>query len=103
MQPGCVVSRVDDIAGMVLMRIVAMLANEAADVVTQGIASAADADTAMRLGTNWPLGPLAWADRLTARRVAEVLDHVRAHTGEERYRVSPALQRRRWSGGTFHG
>ena len=100
---GCVVSRVDDIAGMVLMRIVAMLANEAADVVTQGIASAADADTAMRLGTNWPLGPLAWADRLTARRVAEVLDHVRAHTGEERYRVSPALQRRRWSGGTFHG
>jgi 3-hydroxybutyryl-CoA dehydrogenase len=99
---GCVVSRVDDIAGMVVMRIVAMLANEAADVVTQGIASAADADTAMRLGTNYPIGPLAWADRLGAKLVAEVLDNLRAHFGEERYRVSPALQRRRWSGGTFH-
>jgi 3-hydroxybutyryl-CoA dehydrogenase len=96
------VTRVDDIAGLVVMRTVAMLANEAADVLTQGIASAADIDTAMRLGTNYPLGPLAWADRLSPGFVAQVLDNLRNHYGEERYRVSPGLQRRRWSGGLFH-
>jgi 3-hydroxybutyryl-CoA dehydrogenase len=99
---GCAVTRVDDIAGLVVMRTVAMLANEAADVLTQGIASAADIDTAMRLGTNYPLGPLAWADRLSPGFVAQVLDNLRNHYGEERYRVSPGLQRRRWSGGLFH-
>lgn len=99
---GCTVTRIDDIAGMIVMRIVAMLANEAADCVAQGIATAADIDTAMRLGTNYPLGPLAWADRLSPAFVAAVLDNLRAHYGEERYRVSPALQRRRWSGALFH-
>ncbi len=99
---GCAVTRVDDIAGLLVMRTVSMLINEAADVLTQGIASAKDIDTAMRLGTNYPAGPLAWADRLSPSLVAVVLDHLRAHYGEERYRVSPALQRRRWSGSSFH-
>ena len=100
---GVAVSRVDDMAGLVVARILATLANEAADVVTQGIASPADVDTAMRLGTNWPEGPLAWCDRAGAVTVVALLDHLRAHTGEERYRVSPGLSRRRWSGGVFHG
>ncbi|MFO1322182.1 MAG: 3-hydroxyacyl-CoA dehydrogenase PaaH [Burkholderiales bacterium] len=100
---GFTVTGVDDIAGMVVLRTVATLVNEAADVVTQGIATAADVDTAMRLGTNYPQGPLGWADRLTPAFVATVLDHLRAHYGEERYRVSPALQRRRYSEGAFHG
>jgi 3-hydroxybutyryl-CoA dehydrogenase len=92
-----------DIAGMAVMRTVAMLANEAADVVAQGISSASDVDTAMRLGTHYPAGPLAWADRLGPAFVAGVLENLRAHYGEERYRVSPALNRLRWSGGKFHG
>jgi 3-hydroxybutyryl-CoA dehydrogenase len=99
---GLVVSRLDDVAGMAVLRVVCMLANEAADVATQHIATAADIDTAMKLGTSYPLGPLEWADRLGAAFVARVLDHVRDHTGEARYRVSPALQRRRWSGAKFH-
>lgn len=100
---GFTISTVDDIAGMVVMRTVAMLTNEAADVVTQGIATAEDVDTAMRLGTNYPQGPLGWADRLTPRFIATVLDHLHEHYGEERYRVSPALQRRRYSDEAFHG
>lgn len=99
---GLTVTPVADIAGMAVMRCVAMLANEAADVLTQGIADAADIDTAMRLGTSYPIGPLAWADQLGAGFVVEVLENLRAHYGEERYRVSPALNRVRWNGGKFH-
>ncbi len=90
---GLVVSRIDDVAGLVCLRTVAMLANEAADAVLQGIGSAADIDTAMRYGTNYPQGPLAWADALGPAFVAAVLRNLCEHYGEERYRVSPLLQR----------
>jgi 3-hydroxybutyryl-CoA dehydrogenase len=100
---GIEVVRIDDIGGMIVTRTVSMLVNEAADVLTQGIATVVDVDTAMRLGTGWTVPPFDWADRLGARFVAGVLDHLRDHYGEERYRVAPALQRRRWSGGKFHG
>jgi 3-hydroxybutyryl-CoA dehydrogenase len=90
---GIAVSPIDDVAGMVAMRTVCMLANEAADALTQGIASAADIDAAMRHGTNYPLGPLEWAGRLGYARVVGVLDRLNAHYGDERYRVSPWLRR----------
>jgi 3-hydroxybutyryl-CoA dehydrogenase len=86
-------SLVDDGPGLVLMRIVAQLASVAADAVHQGVASAADVDTAMRLGTNYPSGPLEWADALGADCVVAVLDRLRAAYGEERYRASIALRR----------
>ncbi len=90
---GIAVSRLDDVAGLVVLRTVAMLANEAADAVTQGIASAADTDFAMRKGVNYPQGPLAWADAIGVARVASVLRHLAAHYGEDRYRLSPLLSR----------
>ena len=61
---GIAVSRLDDVAGLAVLRTVAMLANEAADAVMQGIASADDVDLAMQKGVNYPRGPLAWADAL---------------------------------------
>jgi 3-hydroxybutyryl-CoA dehydrogenase len=97
------ITALDDVAGMAVMRAVATLANEAADAFLQGVASAADIETAMRLGTGYPLGPLGWADRLGAERLAVVLDNLRAHYGEERYRLSPALARRRITGESFLG
>ncbi|NML18524.1 3-hydroxyacyl-CoA dehydrogenase [Azohydromonas caseinilytica] len=92
----------DDVAGLVLMRTVCCLANEAADVITWSGATARDIDTAMRLGTAYPLGPLAWADALGAARVATVLRHLQAHYGEVRYRRSPLLTRLQHARGTFH-
>ena len=53
-----------------------------------------DVDTAMKLGTNYPSGPLEWADRIGVDRVAAVLSNLRAGFGEDRYRV-PALIGRR--------
>ena len=91
---GIAVSALDDVAGLAVMRTVVMLANEAADAVTQGIATAHDVDLAMQKGVNYPVGPLAWADRIGAARVREVVVNLAAHYGEDRYRISPLLARR---------
>jgi len=99
---GFAVSRLDDVPGMAVMRTVAMLANEAADTVNQGVCSAADADMAMQKGVNYPRGPLAWADAIGLDTVAEVLSHLAAAYGEDRYRVSPLIMRKTASKGQFH-
>jgi 3-hydroxybutyryl-CoA dehydrogenase len=91
---GFAVSPVDDVAGLPVIRTVAMLANEAADAVQQGIASAADVDLAMRRGVNYPRGPLAWADAIGPDTVKTVLGHMAAHYGEPRYRLAPLIARR---------
>jgi 3-hydroxybutyryl-CoA dehydrogenase len=90
---GLDVSLVDDSPGLILMRIVAQLASVAADAVHLGVAAPADIDTAMRLGTNYPAGPLEWADALGVERIVAVLDHLHGAYGEERYRVSLAVRR----------
>ncbi|MDB5919138.1 MAG: paaC [Massilia sp.] len=91
---GFAVSRIDDVPGMVVMRTVAMLANEAADAVNQGVCSAAAVDIAMQKGVNYPRGPLAWTDSIGVRQVVTVLSNLAASYGEDRYRVSPLLRRK---------
>ncbi|MCC6193189.1 MAG: 3-hydroxyacyl-CoA dehydrogenase [Burkholderiales bacterium] len=98
---GIAVSRIDDVAGLVVMRTVAMLANEAADAVTQGIAAARDVDLAMCSGVSYPRGPLAWADAIGLAHVDEVLRNLAAHYGDARYRRSPLIVRRSATGGTL--
>jgi 3-hydroxybutyryl-CoA dehydrogenase len=100
---GLAVSRLDDAPALAVMRTVVMLANEAADAVHQGVCSAADCDIAMQKGVSYPRGPLAWADALGLDIVVEVLDHLLAYYGEDRYRVSPLLRRKLASGAHFHG
>jgi 3-hydroxybutyryl-CoA dehydrogenase len=84
---------VADAPGLVVSRVVAMLANEAAFALGEGVADADAIDAAMCLGTNHPLGPLARAERLGYARVVAILDHLWAELREERYRVAPALRR----------
>ena len=91
-----------DVAGLVVLRTVACLANEAADVLTWTGTAPTDIDTAMRLGTAYPVGPLAWADAIGPARVATVLTHLQQHYGEVRYRRSPALSHLQHTGGLFH-
>lgn len=87
------VSVIDDAPGMIVLRTVAMLANEGADAVHQRVCSAAAVDTAMRYGVNYPRGPMNWADEIGPDRVLEVLDNLAVHYGDGRYRASPLLQR----------
>jgi len=91
-----------DVAGLALLRIVACLVNEAADLMTWQGTRAADIDTAMRLGVAYPMGPLAWADALGPERVATVLAHLQHHYGDVRYRRSPLLTRLQHTGDPFH-
>jgi 3-hydroxybutyryl-CoA dehydrogenase len=93
---------IDDVPGLVVMRTVAMLANEAADVVQQGIANAADTDLAMVNGVNYPRGPLAWADAVGPAVLQRVLANLGASYGEDRYRSAPLLVRRALTGQPFH-
>jgi len=99
---GYPVSPLKDVAGGVVMRTVAMLANEAADAVNQGVATPADVDTAMRKGVNYPCGPLAWADEVGLETIQRVLANLSAHYGGERYRVSPGISKALWSGKKLH-
>ncbi|MGH6906121.1 MAG: 3-hydroxyacyl-CoA dehydrogenase PaaH [Geminicoccaceae bacterium] len=100
---GMAVSVLDDFPGLLVMRTVAMLANEAADAVHTGVASADAVDRAMRLGVNYPNGPLAWAEAIGLGRVCDVLDHLARTYGEDRYRASWLLRRKALAKQTFHG
>lgn len=90
---GFAVTLLDDTPGLIVARTVAMLANEANEAVLQGIATPADIDQAMKLGTNYPEGPVAWAERIGAARVLAILDGLAATYGEDRYRTSLRLRR----------
>jgi 3-hydroxybutyryl-CoA dehydrogenase len=99
---GYAVSVLNDVPGMVVMRTVAMLANEAADAVNQGVCDAAGADVAMRLGVNYPRGPLAWADEIGVVTINTVLSNLAQFYGEDRYRISPLIQQAVYAGRTIH-
>ncbi|MEK0434691.1 MAG: hypothetical protein RL369_740 [Pseudomonadota bacterium] len=99
---GFQVSLLKDIPGLVVMRTVAMLANEAADAVNQGVCSAADVDAAMRLGVNYPRGPLTWAEQIGVTTVRDVLSNLAHSTGEDRYRISPLIQQACYAGRSLH-
>jgi 3-hydroxybutyryl-CoA dehydrogenase len=88
------VSVIADIPGMVVMRTVCTLANEAADTVFQQVCDVAGADTAMQSGVNYPLGPLAWAERIGLPKVLTVLENLLQAYGLDRYRISQLLRRK---------
>jgi 3-hydroxybutyryl-CoA dehydrogenase len=102
-QAGIGLVELDDVAGLVVMRTVCCLANEAADMLSWTRTAAADIDTAMKLGTAYPKGPLAWADELGATLVHTTLRHLQAHYGDARYRQAPRLSRAHHEGAAFHG
>jgi 3-hydroxybutyryl-CoA dehydrogenase len=98
---GFACSRMDDVAGMIVLRIIAMLVNEAADAVAYGICTADAIDDAMRFGVNYPRGPMAWAESVGLDFFARVLANLREHYGGERYRTSVLIQRRGWTRSGF--
>jgi 3-hydroxybutyryl-CoA dehydrogenase len=85
---------VADTPGLVVARTVAILINEAADAVRQGVCTPEGADAAMKLGVNYPAGPFEWLARWGAPGVAGVVDALDALYRGERYRLSPGLRQR---------
>ncbi|AQS68630.1 3-hydroxyacyl-CoA dehydrogenase [Streptomyces pactum] len=87
------VSVVGDVPGMIVARTVARIVDLAYDAVARGVASAHDVDTAMRLGVNYPLGPLEWGRRLGPRWVYELLGELHVREPSGRHAPSLALHR----------
>jgi 3-hydroxybutyryl-CoA dehydrogenase len=84
--------RIADAPGLVVARTVAMLINEAADAVQQGVCTAEGANAAMKLGVNYPAGPFEWLAGWRISAVVQLLDALDHFYRGERYRVSPWLR-----------
>jgi 3-hydroxybutyryl-CoA dehydrogenase len=84
--------RVADVAGFATSRINAVIGNEAFAMLMQGVASAEDIDTAVRLGLNHPMGPLEMADLVGLDVRLAVLDELRRSLGEQ-YHPSPLMEK----------
>ncbi|HEX7232189.1 MAG TPA: 3-hydroxyacyl-CoA dehydrogenase family protein [Candidatus Binatia bacterium] len=85
--------RVKDSPGLTFPRILSLIINEAARSLEEGVASAEEIDIAMRLGVNYPQGPLKWADQIGLDEVLAVLDGLHGATGDDRYRAAPLIRK----------
>ena len=87
------VSVIGDVPGMIVARTVARIVDLAVEAVAKGVATEEDVDTAMRLGVNYPLGPLEWSRRLGGDWACSVLDNLHECAPSGRYAHSLALHR----------
>ncbi|MCW2613979.1 MAG: 3-hydroxyacyl-CoA dehydrogenase [Frankiales bacterium] len=86
------VTPLPDVPGLLLARTVALLVDEAVDLASRQRMAPADLDAAVRDGLNYPLGPLAWGDRVGAAWVVRLLDQLERLQPGGRFRVSTPLR-----------
>ncbi len=83
-------AKIDPAAEAILPRLFTQIANEAAFALEEGIGSPSDMDIAMRLGFNWPRGPLELTELIGAKRAVRLLAELQAEHGDA-YRPAPRL------------
>ena len=88
------VTAIKDSPGFIAQRIRAMIANLGCEMAQIGVAAPDQIDLALKLGLNYPLGPLEMAETMGAASVLSILANIQALTGEDRYRPSAWLRRR---------
>ena len=82
-------------------RVLATIVNEAASALADGAASSDAIDTAMKLASNWPEGPIAWGERIGLAEIVATLDELAAAQPDGRYEVTPLLRERAGAGATL--
>ena len=85
--------QVQEAAGFVVNRILIPMINEAIGIYADGVASVEDIDTAMKLGANHPMGPLALGDLVGLDIVLAIMEVLQAETGDTKYRPHPLLKK----------
>lgn len=88
------VTAIKDSPGFVAQRMAAMIANLGCYMAEVALATPDDIDLALKLGLNYPLGPLELAADLQPKRCLQILERLQAITGEDRYRPTMWLKRR---------
>ncbi len=83
----------EELGNAILMRVLSMLINEAADALYLGVATKEELDLAMTKGVNYPKGLLKWADDIGLNRVLDQLNQLNQEYSEDRYRPSVLLRR----------
>lgn len=99
---GSPVTAINDSAGFVVQRLLAMIVNVGCRIAELRVAKPADIDTGVELGLNYPKGPLALGDALGPARVLAVLDGMQAATRDPKYRATAWLRRRAMLGLSLH-
>lgn len=92
------VEMVEDEVGLVFPRILSLIINEATFALIEGVAEPGDIDKGMKLGTNYPFGPLQWGDQVGLDEVYSVLNGLHREMKEERYRPAPLLRKMVFAG-----
>ncbi|MCI4669143.1 MAG: 3-hydroxyacyl-CoA dehydrogenase family protein [Bacteroidia bacterium] len=89
---GLDIELVADRVGMVTPRVILPIINEAFVMWQEGTAEPTDIDVAMKLGTNYPKGPVSWANEIGLRNVVDVLDALDKDLGGNRFRPCRLLK-----------
>ncbi|WP_408955367.1 3-hydroxybutyryl-CoA dehydrogenase [Natroniella sp. ANB-PHB2] len=85
---------VEEAPGFVVNRLLIPMINEATYLLMEGVASVEDIDTAMKLGANHPIGPLALADLIGLDICLAVMETLFEELGESKYRPCPLLRKK---------